>query len=41
MSDLGVNEKRLRIRTDASVALSLASRRGLGGKSVVVTGESQ
>lgn len=31
MSDLGVNEKRLRIKTDASVAVSLASRRGLGG----------
>lgn len=31
MNDLGVSEKRLRIETDASVALSLASRLGLGG----------
>ena len=31
LSDLGVKEKRLRIKTDASVAKSLASRRGLGG----------
>jgi len=31
MNDLGVNEKPLRIKTDASVAKSLASRRGLGG----------
>ena len=31
MQDLGINKKRLRIKTDASVAKSLASRRGLGG----------
>ena len=31
LSDLGVKEKRLRVKTDASVAKSLASRRGLGG----------
>lgn len=31
MNDLGVNEKRLRIKTDASVAMSLPSRTGLGG----------
>jgi hypothetical protein len=31
LTDLGVNEKRLRVKTDASVAKSLASRRGLGG----------
>ena len=31
LEDLGVLEKRLRIKTDASVAKSLASRRGLGG----------
>ena len=31
LSDLGVTGKRLRIKTDASVAKSLASRRGLGG----------
>ena len=29
--DLGVDKKRLRIKTDASVAKALASRRGLGG----------
>ena len=29
--DLGVKGKRLRVKTDASVAKSLASRRGLGG----------
>ena len=31
LGDLGVSNKRLRIKTDASVAKSLASRRGLGG----------
>ena len=31
LEDLGVTGKRLRIKTDASVAKSLASRRGLGG----------
>ena len=31
LADLGVVGKRLRIKTDASVAKSLASRRGLGG----------
>ena len=31
LADLGVTGKRLRIKTDASVAKSLASRRGLGG----------
>ena len=31
LADLGVTEKRLRIKTDASVAKSLAARRGLGG----------
>lgn len=31
LGDLGVKGKRLRIKTDASVARSLASRRGLGG----------
>ena len=31
LADLGVKEKRLRVKTDASVAKSLASRRGLGG----------
>ena len=31
LSDLGVTGKRLRVKTDASVAKSLASRRGLGG----------
>ena len=31
MQDLGTKKKRLRIKTDASVAKSLASRRGLGG----------
>ena len=31
MEDVGVTGKRLRIKTDASVAKSLASRRGLGG----------
>ena len=31
MQDLGISKKRLRIKTDASVAKSLASRRGLGG----------
>ena len=31
LKDLGVDGKRLRIKTDASVAKSLASRRGLGG----------
>lgn len=30
-NDLGVSEKRLRIKIGASVALSVASRRGLGG----------
>jgi len=30
LSDLGVTGKRLRIKTDASVAKSLVSRRGLG-----------
>ena len=31
LKDLGVDNKRLRVKTDASVAKSLASRRGLGG----------
>ena len=31
LADLGIKGKRLRIKTDASVAKSLASRRGLGG----------
>ena len=31
MNDLGISNKRLRVKTDASVAKSLASRRGLGG----------
>lgn len=31
LEDLGVTGKRLRIKTDSSVAKSLASRRGLGG----------
>ena len=31
LGDLGVEGKRLRVKTDASVAKSLASRRGLGG----------
>ncbi len=31
MEDLSVTGKRLRIKTDASVAKSLAARRGLGG----------
>ena len=31
LGDLGVKGKRLRIKTDASVAKSLASQRGLGG----------
>lgn len=31
LSDLGVTAKRLRLKTDASVAKSLASRRDLGG----------
>ena len=31
LADLGVTGKRLRVKTDASVAKSLASRRGLGG----------
>ena len=31
MQDLGITGKRLRVKTDASVAKSLASRRGLGG----------
>ena len=31
LQDLGVTGKRLRVKTDASVAKSLASRRGLGG----------
>ena len=31
MGDLGISNKRLRVKTDASVAKSLASRRGLGG----------
>ena len=31
LADLGVTRKRLRIKTHASVAKSLASRRGLGG----------
>ena len=31
LGDLGVKDKRLRVKTDASVAKSLASRRGLGG----------
>ena len=31
LEDLGVKGKRLRIKTDASVAKSLASRRGIGG----------
>jgi len=31
LGDLGVTSKRLRVKTDASVAKSLASRRGLGG----------
>jgi len=31
MNDLGVTAKRIRIQTDASVAKSLSSRRGLGG----------
>ena len=31
MQDLGSTGKRLRVKTDASVAKSLASRRGLGG----------
>ena len=31
LEDLGVKGKRLRVKTDASVAKSLASRRGLGG----------
>ena len=31
LGDLGVTGKRLRVKTDASVAKSLAARRGLGG----------
>ena len=31
LEDLGVKGKRLRVKTDASVAKCLASRRGLGG----------
>ena len=31
LADLGVKGKRLRVKTDASVAKSLAARRGLGG----------
>jgi hypothetical protein len=31
LADLGVTEKRLRVKNDASVAKSLAARRGLGG----------
>ena len=31
LKDLGVNRERIRLKTDASVAQSLASRRGLGG----------
>ena len=31
MGDLGIKQKRLRVKTDASVAKSLAARRGLGG----------
>ena len=31
LADLGVTGKRLRVKTDASVAKSLAARRGLGG----------
>ena len=31
LGDLGVTGKRLRVKTDASVAKCLASRRGLGG----------
>ena len=31
LGDLGITEKRLRVKTDASVAKSLAARRGLGG----------
>ena len=31
LADLGVEGKRLRVKTDASVAKSLAARRGLGG----------
>ena len=31
LGDLGVEGKRLRVKTDASVAKSLAARRGLGG----------
>ena len=31
LADLGVTGKRLRIKTDASLAKSLAARRGLGG----------
>lgn len=36
MNDSGVDEQRLRIKTDASVAKSLASRRGLGGSDIEV-----
>ena len=31
LGDLGISGKRLRVKTDASVAKSLAARRGLGG----------